>query len=195
MIGYAPVMFVKDQSSALVNLFMDLGIDVWLEDHLDHILWLQDGSSKLNTFIYNYAPYFLDFVPRTTWAFVSAIVGFDKVSHMDPQRMPVMARDDVGGTSTVNLRHWTVIAKNGGFTDINGNDYDVSKLKKNLENTNLLLFVGKNDALSQESDFDRLESLLPPATVEKIGDYNHLDYMWAADADIYVNDKVIEYLQ
>lgn len=191
MIGYAPVMFIGNQSSSLVNLFMDLGIDVWLEDHLDSILWLQNGSSKLNTFIYNYAPYFLDIVPRTTWAFVSAIVGFDKVSHMDPQRMPMMARDDVGGTSTVNLKHWGLLASNGKFTDLQGADYDVSKLKANLASTNLLLFVGANDALSHPGDFAMLESLLPSASVERIGDYNHLDYMWAKDADIFVNDKVI----
>jgi len=84
MIAYAPVMYVGNQSSSAVDLIRDLGLDVWLEDHLESILWLQDGSSRLNTFIYNYAPFFLEVVPRTTWAFVSSIVGFDKISHMDP---------------------------------------------------------------------------------------------------------------
>ena len=93
--------------------------------------------------------------------------------------MPLMARDDVGGTSTHNLKHWGIIVDNGKFTDMQGVDYEVSKLKQNLANTNLLLFVGANDALSQPGDFAMLEALLPPATVVKIGDYNHLDYMWA----------------
>jgi pimeloyl-ACP methyl ester carboxylesterase len=84
MIGFAPVMFIGNQSSSAVDLCIDLGIDVWLEDHLNSILWLQDGSSMLNTLIYNYSPYFLEIIPRTTWAFVEAIVGFDKISHMDP---------------------------------------------------------------------------------------------------------------
>ena len=93
--------------------------------------------------------------------------------------MPLMARNDVGGTSTQNLKHWSINVDNGGFTDMQGVDYEVSKLKKNFENTNFLIFVGANDALSQPGDFAMLEALLPPARVFRIGDYNHLDYMWA----------------
>ena len=67
----------------------------------------------------------------------------------------------------------------------------MDKLKRNLADTNLLLFVGANDALSQPDDFVMLEELLPESTVVRLGDYNHLDYMWAQDADVLVNDKVI----
>ena len=38
--------------------------------------------------------------------------------------------------------------------------------------------------------------LLPSDKVKamKIGDYNHLDYMWAKDVNKHVNDLVIPYL-
>jgi len=46
-------------------------------------------------------------LPRTVWAFVEAIVGFDKTSHMSPERIPMMAKNDIGGTGTYNLKHWS----------------------------------------------------------------------------------------
>jgi hypothetical protein len=128
MIALAPVMYIGNQSSPAVNLCLYLKLDVLLEDHLDSILWIQDGASMLDTFIYNYSPLIIEILPRTVWAFVEAIVGFDKVSHIDNGRMPMMARNDVGGTSTVNLKHWTLLAKTGKFLDLNENEYDVSKL-------------------------------------------------------------------
>ena len=107
----------------------------------------------------------------------------------------MMARNDVGGTSTVNLKHWSSIMQSGHFADLNDQPYDVSKLVGNLANTNLVLFLGANDALSQPADFSRLLAVLPDsAKVEAIGDYNHLDYMWAQDVNEYVNDKVIDFL-
>jgi hypothetical protein len=46
----------------------------------------------------------------------------------------------------------------------------------------MMLFVGGNDALVQPSDYSRLINLLPSNVKSKsIEDYNHLDYMWAAD--------------
>jgi len=56
------------------------------------------------------------------------------------------------------------------------------------------LFVGAKDALTVAKDFKTLKGLLPDGiSVENIGDYNHLDYMWAEDADKFVNEKVLDY--
>jgi len=54
-------------------------------------------------------------------------------------------------------------------------------MKKNLANTDLILFVGENDALSQDIDVQLLTKNLPEGKFERINvkDYNHLDYMWA----------------
>jgi len=45
-------------------------------------------------------------LPRTIWSVVSALVGFDLETHIDLVELPMMARDDVGGTSTKNMMHW-----------------------------------------------------------------------------------------
>lgn len=46
------------------------------------------------------------FFPRTVWAFVESICGFNRKLHVDLARMPMMANNDIGGTSAKNLMHW-----------------------------------------------------------------------------------------
>ena len=75
--------------------------------------------------------------------------------------MPMMARNDIGGTGTHNLNHWAKNIKTKKFADFQGNLYDVSKLKTTLNNTELLLFDGANDAFSEPADCAMLEKLLP----------------------------------
>ena len=115
---------------------------------------------------------------------------------MDPGRIPVMAMNDVGGTGTHNLKHWSYNMRNAGFKDYNGKNYDTSVLKKNLANTDMLLFVGANDALSQPGDVTLMMKVLPQdhLKVVNIADYNHLDYMWASDANTYVNNELYHWL-
>jgi CubicO group peptidase (beta-lactamase class C family) len=115
---------------------------------------------------------------------------------MDPARMPVMAENDVGGTGTHNLKHWTQIMRSGKFKDMTGKNYNVSALMQNLANTDLLLFVGANDALSQPEDFAKLVALLPQEklAVKYLSDYNHLDYMWAKDSYTIVNTDLYKWL-
>ena len=114
----------------------------------DELLWIKDGYSRIDTFIYDWAPTILTFIPRTTWAFVESIVGIDAVSHMSSARMPMMARNDVGGSSTVDLKHWMKNVRSGKFQTKTGEDYDLQSLSPNLANTEILLLVGANDAFS-----------------------------------------------
>lgn len=59
----------------------------------------------------------------------------------------------------------------------------------------MLLFAGGNDALVASSDYANLLALLPANVKSKvIPDYNHLDYMWSADVNLYVNDDVRSFL-
>jgi hypothetical protein len=65
----------------------------------------------LKTFLYFpvISPLFepvIHFLPRTIWAVISALVGFDLEYHIDLGELPIMARNDVGGTSTKNTMHW-----------------------------------------------------------------------------------------
>jgi hypothetical protein len=115
---------------------------------------------------------------------------------MDPARMPMMGRNDVGGTGTHNLRHWDQNMKNSKFADIDGNEYDTSVLMKNLANTKMCMFVGANDALAQPEDFALLEALLPEkqVTTFHLDDYNHLDYMWAKDTPTLILPNLYKWL-
>jgi len=54
-------------------------------------------------------------MPRTVWMFVQTIVGIDTTSHMNPARMPMMAKNDVGGTGITNLLHWIQLIKTKRF--------------------------------------------------------------------------------
>ena len=165
MIGFAPVMFVGNQNSFLVTECLKYGIDLLLEKDFTKVLVLRQGSSLLNDDILKYAPTILEYIPRTVWTGVQWIVGFDKVSHMSTRRMPMMARNDVGGTGTINLKHWANNIKSGKFQDFHGQDYEVEKLQERLNGIKLLLFVGETDALSQPDDFSKLENLLSKDTI------------------------------
>jgi len=196
MAALAPVMFVGNQTSPFVDLSIKYGIDTLLINNMDSILWLKKGSSLLADIIVDIAPRFIQIFPRFVWSFVQCIVGIDKVSHMDPVRMPMMAMNDVGGTGTINLKHWDQNMKTGRFSTLERDgqptqDYPVEKLVKNLENTDLMLFVGENDALSPTGDVDILINSLPKdrIVVNRVEDYNHLDYMWAKDAHDKINIK------
>lgn len=106
MAALAPVMFTGNQTSPFVSFSIKFGIDTFLISHMDSILWLKKGTSLLSDIILDIAPRFIQLFPRFTWSFVQCIVGIDKVSHIDPARMPMMAVNDVGGTGTINIKHW-----------------------------------------------------------------------------------------
>ena len=73
--------------------------------------------------------------------------------------------------------------------------YKTSNFNTLLSNVKMLPFVGGNDALVQPADYSRLLNLLPAnVKSKKVDDYNHLDYMWAADVNQYVNNDVREFL-
>lgn len=188
-------MYTGNQNSLFVKESIKYGIDSFLITHFDKILWLKKGYSLLNDVILEIAPRALELVPRTAWYFVQAIVGFDQESHMSPDRMPMLAKNDVGGTGTVNLKHWDQMMKTGRFATLErdgqpAKDYPVEKLAKNLNNTDLLIFVGSNDALADQADFMKLLAVLPDSdstVVQHINDYNHNDYMWAQDAHQLIN--------
>ena len=80
--------------------------------------------------------------------------------------MPMIAKNDVGGTSTTNLAHWCQNLKDGRFASLEkkgqpSKEYPVENLTKNLNNKDIMLFVGSNDALAHKSDFKKLLDLLP----------------------------------
>jgi lysosomal acid lipase/cholesteryl ester hydrolase len=156
-------------------------------------------------------PAFLHAFPRFVWNIVQTVVGFDKEQHLDLAMLPMMGRNDVGGTSTKNLLHWVQMVRAGYFQQFDfGNAtlnqiaygqnyppvYNTANFKTNLAHVQMLLFAGGNDALVAPSDYAKLLNLLPGNVKSKvIEDYNHLDYMWSADVNEYVNDDVMSFLK
>ena len=81
------------------------------------------------------------------------MIGFNTRPHVDYSRMPMMVRNDMGGSSTQNFKHWMQIYFSDSFQTMGtknqkAKDYDVSRLRENLKNTNIYLFAGKRDALT-----------------------------------------------
>ena len=181
-IGFAPVMFVGHQTSSFVIVAIKFYLDVLLEDTFRSVLF---WGHRVVAFV---GPWFMHYIPRTTWAVIGSVVGYDFSNHMDFGRIPMFANNDIGGTGTMNLRHWEQNMKSGRFADYHGKDYDTSQLASRLANTDIALFIGGNDALAQPEDFAMLLPLLPASktTVFSILDYNHVDYMGAGDTEKFI---------
>jgi len=82
MVAFAPVMYLQYINSPFVSLCLETGLDKIILDHSEELLWLKDGYDNFDTFVYDWAPTILTFIPRTTWTFVQGIVGIDEISHM-----------------------------------------------------------------------------------------------------------------
>lgn len=75
-------------------------------------------------------------------------------------------------------------------------EYDVGHLKNTLGDVDILLFTGDRDYLITEENLQRMLNVLPDHVNHiSIEDYNHVDYMWAKDADYYVNSEIRSFLK
>eukprot|EP00347_Sterkiella_histriomuscorum_P019192 403342583 len=201
-IGLAPVMFVEDIPSIAAKMLDLLRIPDLFYEHFNHILYLPNlsslGQPLLRTF------------PRTSWNVVQAITGFDDNYHIDLANLPMMAQNDVGGTSTKNTLHWIQMIRDKRFQMFDYGErenrekygqnkppeYDYKNFKKDLKKVKILLFYGNKDSLMSEDTFMRLLKVLPMDTeTVEISDYNHVDYMWAEDCNKYVNDYAVDFIQ
>ena len=69
--------------------------------------------------------------------------------------------------------------------------YDLKSLENRLADTKIQLYIGSTDALVSKNDLTKLLDALP-ANIEAfhVDDYNHLDYMWAKDANSKIYNQV-----
>lgn len=202
-VGVGPAMYVYNQNSVLVNTLQLLEVPDILVCYVDSFLYVP-GFNEMGTI-------FLHSFPRFIWNFVQTVVGFDKTLHLDLGMLPMMGQNDVGGTSTKNLFHWVQMMRAGyfqqfdyGSADANWREYgqsspplyNIDSFKTNLASVPIFLIAGANDALVQPTDYAKLIDLMPPSAKSKvIADYNHLDYMWAADTNEYVNKDVLDFIR
>jgi len=113
--------------------------------------------------------------PHYVWNFVQTIVGFDRKSHIDYDKLPMMSQNDVGGTSSKNMMHWCqyIDSPDPSFFDYGYDEnmrvynqptpplYPVDHLSKTLAKTKMLLIAGERDAMINPTDFYRLTQTLP----------------------------------
>lgn len=97
-IGLAPVLYVGDTTSIAARTLDLLKIPDFLYEYLDHLFYLPNLSSLGQPVLRNF--------PRSSWNIVQTIVGFDDKYHIDLGTLPMLATNDVGGTSTKNILHW-----------------------------------------------------------------------------------------
>lgn len=150
----APIMYLDHQTSLFVKLSMKHGIDKLLEKYFVSFLWLKKDYSIFNSVAMDIAPRFLQLVPRTFWKIVQTFTGFNDKLHVDLERVPMLAKNDVGGTSMKNIKHFMQVIGTKRFATLEREgqpmqDYPVEKLAKNLGDMDILMFVGPKDAFSQ----------------------------------------------
>ena len=101
-VGIAPVVYAGEIHAPILDTLVAMRLPEFFESHLlRKVLHLSPETLLIGEFA-------VKLLPRTTWAFVEGICGFNQdKTHIDMSRMSLMAINDVGGTSAKNLLHWT----------------------------------------------------------------------------------------
>ena len=160
------------------------------------MLWFKDGYDLTTTVCYYATMYGMYLFPRASYSIVEGFVGYDRKRHVDYNRWPVMGAHQMGGASSTDLIHYASLIRTGRFNDRNGTDYPLHHLKERLAHADILLFQGEWDNYVKDQDIAKLLSFLPNNKTEhyKIPDYNHVDYMWADDTFMHVNDRLTAFV-
>jgi len=53
------------------------------------------------------------YLPHVTWTIGECFGGFDDGINVNLRRIPMMANNDVGGSSTKNMMHWAQMVRSG----------------------------------------------------------------------------------
>lgn len=97
-VGLAPVTYINHQISPLVSLLYDLDFSEVIYDYFDKFLYVAEPNY--------YGKELFHYFPRFSWGLISMLVGFDTDYHIDLGQLPVVIRNDVGGSSAKNIMHW-----------------------------------------------------------------------------------------
>jgi len=108
-VGLAPVMYSQYQNSVLLHEMHRFRIDLILEYAYWSLLFVQEDTSIKSRMFLDLSLWALDRFPRTSWKAIEGIIGFNIKTHIDYNRMPMMVENDLGGSSTQNLKHWMQI--------------------------------------------------------------------------------------
>lgn len=162
MIAFAPVMFEGHHTSILIKLLLKYHIDEIAFALADKLLYFRPGASLLDTFMSNALRRISQFMPNTMWAVTETFTGFDAGRAYDTRRVPLLAHFDVAGVSCTSLKHFKQLVETGKFQSLArpgkpAVDYKTELIAHNLRYTDILQFVGSNDAFSNRVDVALLQ--------------------------------------
>lgn len=198
----APVLYTGNLHSALIDTLDKIQGPEIAFTFLDAMLYFRE------IYITHAAQYLVKYFPRLSWWVCSCFGGFGENINVEISRIPMMANNDIGGTSTKNMMHWSQMIRTGTvaqydygpagnllqYRQLNPPKYEVNTLTERLSEVPITLFSGDKDVLAPPSHVKRLIELLPKNDIEnvdaefhtpyvnliQIHDYNHLDLIWGA---------------
>ena len=105
-VGIAPVLYTGGIHSAFVDTLDILQGPEFAMTYMDAVLYVHSIFTQALQILTRY-------MPHVTWAVMECFGGFDDGIHVNLRRIPMMANNDVGGTSTKNMMHWAQMVRSG----------------------------------------------------------------------------------
>jgi len=201
----APIAYVEHMASPIRYLTPFLGMIDWLVDHLGV------GEFLPSNWFMDFIAAFLcgdgsvlEFVCENV---VFLLCGYDQ-QQMNSTMMSTVASHIPAGTSSYTIIHYAQEIKSGNFEGMDwGDDHrnmehhgSTTPPTYHLENVNtkVALFWGDNDWLAMPDDllkiFAKVPNIVENYQVPWEG-WNHFDFLYAIDMDVYQNPHLIEVLK
>ncbi|XP_061719786.1 lipase 1-like [Cydia pomonella] len=204
-IALAPATFLRNvrppasnlaKEGPAINRFLkSLGIEELLGDQL--------AASELYKLLCSQRifSYYLCFLST-----VLPIVGIDP-TRIEPEFWEVIIGHNPSGTSRKSIIHYFQLIFNKRFANYDYGPVENFRRYKSLippsynlkqVTTNVSLFVGQNDPLVTVKDVDILRLMLPKDPKYHLMEpelWNHIDFIWANDMDVYLYPYIFSSLQ
>jgi len=188
-IALAPVAYVYNVESPLLDFMADLDLALWLQ-FFGEESFLPDNwvSQLIGGTLCLIDPYVCEDI-------VFLLCGWD-ISNMNKTRVPIYMEHTPAGTSVRNMLHWSQGIAEGMFqkfdygTQGNIQHYNSTTppqyLLQKVTSPPVAIFTGTKDILADPNDVQNLVNQLPvsnkPIFTLNEPTYNHLDFVWGENA-------------
>jgi len=201
-VGLGPVMYIQHVGGVFsYSVIIELLYEFLNFLGLGELMTMPGDSSALLGEVCNYGSYVCENV-------IKLICGFTEGANFNTTRVPVMSSHEPGGASLRTLHHWIQMIGKPGFPfydfgkesnmKVYGQAVSPQYPVENLQKLDipLLLVQGGKDVLVADDDFAGLLKVLPSKKRQSIikKDWNHLDYLWAMDANVEIYPKIVSFL-
>eukprot|EP00005_Dracoamoeba_jomungandri_P007138 CAMPEP_0174276690 /NCGR_PEP_ID=MMETSP0439-20130205/60527_1 /TAXON_ID=0 /ORGANISM="Stereomyxa ramosa, Strain Chinc5" /LENGTH=345 /DNA_ID=CAMNT_0015368949 /DNA_START=946 /DNA_END=1983 /DNA_ORIENTATION=- len=132
------------------------------------------------------------------------LVGWNPDNNFSPDRIPVIAAHQPGGTSVMVMANWAQSVRTGGFykydygskgnMEVYGTKTPPAYNLKNLESARVAIFYGGADKLTTKTDVEELihDIGCDPVYVQYEPTYPHLDFVWGDDAHLKIYGNIVD---